>query len=321
MLKKIIAVIAVLSLVACLFGACTAKDTTKTDDGDGLDIVCTIFPLYDWVQNIIADTNPDAKLTLLLDSGIDLHSYQTTAEDMMKISKCDVFVYIGGESDKWVEDVAKAVDLSGVLMVNASELLGDALRDEVEGLEDEAEEEEEDAFDEHIWLSLKNAQAIIPQLAAKIGEKDEQNADAYNSNAAAYCEKLASLDAEYAAMAENASTDTLVFADRFPFVYLFEDYNISFVSAFTGCSTDTNASPNTILKLADALKAAGNGVLMMTETCDGKIADTVKEAAGDDTVKVLTLHSLQSVTADKIGTVNYLDVMQENLNVLKEALS
>lgn len=327
MFRKITALSLALVLALSLFAGCSGTQDTPAGT-QKLSIVCTVFPMYDWVKNILGEKASDADVTLLLDTGTDLHSYQPTAEDIIKITSADVFVFVGGESDKWVKDVASTADVSGVAMVGLIDALGDAAVEEetVEGMEAEEEEDEEEGeeepeYDEHVWLSLKNARVLCEKLAAVLGEKDAANASVYTENAKAYCEKLDALDIEFADAVTAAEKDTVLVADRFPFRYLCMDYNINYYAAFSGCSAESEAAFSTITFLADKVNELGLDVILMTETSDGSIARTVRSTAGNEEIEILTLNAMQSVTADKASGTSYIEVMAENLGVLTQALS
>jgi zinc transport system substrate-binding protein len=296
---------------------------------DSISIVTTIFPEYDWVNEILGDNPANAEVTMLLDNGVDLHSYQPTAEDILKVATCDLFIYVGGESDEWVEDALQEATNENMAVINLLDVLGENVKEEevVEGMEAEEEEEEEGGeeegpeYDEHVWLSLKNAQVLCGTIADGLALADPANADAYHANADAYKAELSALDAEYQGVVDAASNKTLLFADRFPFRYMIEDYDLDYYAAFVGCSSETEASFETVMFLAGKTDELGLKNLLIIEGSDGKLADTVKNATETKDQQILTLNSLQSVssTAAKDG-ISYLSVMRDNLEVLKQAL-
>lgn len=315
--------LAVSSLVACGSVKNSHLQSSSNEDAK-YEIVCTIFPIYDWVKNIVGD-NDNVNVTLLLDQGTDLHSFQPTTADIALISSADMFIYVGGESDEWAEDAASEAVNKKQIAVNLMEILDDEVVEEEikEGMQAEEEDSEEDEveYDEHVWLSLKNAQTIVSQLTDKISEMDEANQETYVQNSAMYTAQLASLDAMYQAVIDNASQNTLLFGDRFPFRYLVEDYNLDYYAAFVGCSAETEASFETIAFLAEKLKELGLSKVLIIENSDGKIADTVIEQSGTSATKAV-LNSMQSVTTDDVKDgVTYISIMQDNLEVLKEALN
>ena len=323
-MKKTLCALLALTLMLCLFSACGAKKP-EGEQSDKLTVVTTVFPLYDWTRAILGDKADDYDLSMLTDSGVDLHNFQPTAEDILKIGTADLFIYVGGESDKWVEDVLKESVSDRLAAVNLLEALGDRAQEEEhkEGMEEEAEEEEDEgpAYDEHIWLSLKNAAFLCGVIEEKLEALTPENADALQANAEAYTQKLNALDAAYQAAVDAAPVKTLLFGDRFPFLYLTKDYGLDYFAAFMGCSAESEASFKTISGLAAKVDELGLRHVMKIETGDGTIAETIVANTKTKDQKILTMYSLQSITAQDIGSgVNYLGEMEKNLEVLKEAL-
>ena len=326
-MRKIICILLCLIMSASVLAAC--GDSSQTS-GDKLSIAVTIFPEYDWVKQILGDKADNAELTLLLDNGVDLHSYQPTADDIVKIKNCDMFIYVGGESDEWVDDVMEQVENDDMVVINLLEMLGDAVKEEeiVEGMEHEegGEDHEHDEAqvhenDEHVWLSLNNARVVCKEIAEKLCVLDPDNASCYTSNAEAYCESLTALNNDYKTVVDGATVKTLLFADRFPFRYLVDDYGLDYYAAFSGCSAESEAKFETITFLAEKIDELGLKAVMKIEGSDGKIADTVISTSTAKNAKVLTLNSMQTLTTRDIANgATYLSVMQSNLEVLKEAL-
>ena len=321
-MKKIISVLLSALLLAGILSGC---DVFKKNN-DKIEIVTTIFPEYDWVREIVGDKTDRVNITMLLDNGADLHSYQPTASDMVRIANCDMFIYVGGESDEWVDDVLKTAQNKDMIVVNLLNVLGESVKEEEvkEGMEGEHEhhhDEDEPEYDEHVWLSLKNSVTFVNYISGKIATLDPDNKDAYAANAAAYVAKLNALDARYAAAVEAATVKTLVFGDRFPFRYLVDDYGLDYFAAFVGCSAESEASFNTIKFLADKVNELGLKSIMQIENSNNKIAETVKNATNSKDQTIRTLNSLQSVTSrDVKNGTTYLGVMEENLATLTEAL-
>lgn len=338
-MKKFLALMTVTALAAGCLAGCSAEgvpgnvQAQVADQGDGntLKIVTTIFPEYDWVTTVLGERAADAELTMLLDNGVDLHSYQPTVEDMMKISECDMFVYVGGESDAWVEDVLATAVNKDMEVIDLLDVLGDTVRAEeiVEGMEHEHDHEDEDhdheheeEMDEHVWLSLNNAGTICDALAASLGKIDAANADVYKANAEAYKVKLNELDLLYKDAVKNADTKTLLFGDRFPFRYLVDDYGLDYYAAFSGCSAEAEASFETIIFLSGKVDELGLTSIMTIEGNNNRIAETVRDNTKTKDQKILVLDSMQSISsADIANGKAYLSVMESNLEVLKEALS
>ena len=318
-MKKMITVILSALLVVSVFAGCS---TAEKKTNDKLSIVTTVFPIYDWVRNIVG--NEDIELTMLLDKGTDLHNYQPTADDMIKISDCDMFIYIGGESDEWAEDALENSVNENIIALNLLDVLGDKAKEEelIEGMQDEEEGEEEEAeYDEHIWLSLKNAQVLSLEIANKLGDIDSDNKALYLTNAEKYNADLAALDKEYENAVAAANTKTLLFGDRFPFRYMTEDYGLKYYAAFIGCSAETEASFETISFLARKTDELELKNIMVLEGSDCKIANTIIENTQNKNQKILALNSMQSTAAKQVEEgATYLGIMQSNLAVLKEAL-
>ena len=336
----------------------TASTTSenKTDDTNKkLSVVCTIFPEYDWIRELVGDKKDNYEITYLLDKGVDLHSYQPTAEDIAKIANCDLFVYVGGESDGWVKDALKESKNDKMQVVNLLETLGTNVKEEevVEGMQEEDEhdhdhgkkedadhdhEHKEDAdhdhdheedghhhdeveYDEHVWLSLRNATSLVNELAVRLQTIDPENKDYYAGTAASYTAKLGDLDSRYLAAVKKAKNKTVLFGDRFPFRYLVDDYGLKYYAAFVGCSAETEASFETVAflaKKADELKL--NNVLVI-ENSDQKIAKKIVETTNAKDQKIVEMNSMQSVTADQIADgATYLGIMEANLKALEAAL-
>lgn len=291
-------------------------------------IVCTTFPEYDWVMNILGNNASKFDVTLLQNNGTDLHSYQPSVKDIAKISKADLFVYVGGESDEWVEKVVAQSANKKQIVVNMMEALGDKVREEeiVEGMQAEEEEgegnEEEVEYDEHVWLSLNNAIDLTKVLCAKISKIDSANASAYAKNASAYTKELAALNNEYKAAVKSAKKDTILFGDRYPFRYLTDDYDLKYYAAFVGCSAESEASFETIIFLASKVDELGLNAVLTIEKSDKKIAKTIVNNTKAKKQQILEMDSLQSITQKEIKAGrNYISAMRKNLEVLKQALN
>ena len=321
-MKRITAIALCIVMICTVFCGCAAEQ--KKDSGGGLKIVTTIFPLYDWVRNI-ADS-AECQVDMLIDTGVDLHSFQPTVQDITKISECDVFIYVGGESDAWVDDALKEKTNSNMIVINLMDVMKDRIKEEeiIEGMENEEgeEEEEEPEYDEHIWLSLKNTVAACEAIRDELAKADNANAQKYQDNASAYIAELKALDGKYEQAVKNAKVTTLVFGDRFPFRYMVDDYGLSYYAAFVGCSAESEASFKTIVFLAGKVDELGLHHIMKIEGSDGSIAQTIKENTKTKDQTILTLDSLQSVTAQDVADgVSYLDIMRKNLTALQTALN
>ncbi len=353
-MKKIFLMALSMVFFACMLSACDSKkqEASATPSAQAkIKVVATIFPEYDWVR-AIAGATENVEVTLLMDKGTDLHSYNPSADDMVKIAASDLFIYVGGESDEWVEKALENSASQKRKVINLVESLGSMAKEEVlvEGMESDEHEhehhgdhdddhdgdhhaehhdddhdgdhhEEGPEYDEHVWLSLRNTVVLIQTIEKQLSEIDSAHASTYKANAEAYIQKLTALDGEFKKVVEGASVKTLLFGDRFPFRYFADDYGLTYFAAFAGCSAESEASFETIVFLAKKVDSLGLKNVMTLEKSDGKIASTIVQNSKAKDQKILALNSMQSVTAKDVADgVTYLSLMQSNLAVLKEAL-
>ena len=325
-MKKIAAFAMFILAAALTLVACSAESNEKAPAQKKVSIVATIYPQYDWLKNILGDRLDAVNLKLLIKNGTDLHSYKPSAQDIAAIASADMVVYIGGESDEWIEKALKATPKEGRVQVNLMEALGDRIKEEevVEGMEHEHHHEhgEEAENDEHIWLSLKNAEILVMNLADAISKVDTAHATEYHMNAGLYIAKISALDAQYRAATDSATLKTILFGDRFPFRYLVDDYGIKYFAAFVGCSAESEASFETVAFLAGKMDSLALPAIFTIDGSNGKIARAILDASKKSkNAQVLTLNSMQSVTdAQMQSGTDYLSIMQSNLEVLKKAI-
>ncbi len=311
------------TICAAMLGGCGSSVPTKNneDSDNKINVVCTVFPQYDWAREIIGDSE-NVNLTLLVDNGTDFHSYQPGTDDMVTIASCDVLIYIGGESDNWIQDSLTNATNPDMKKVNLTEIISDTLLEEACTLEGHDHEHDEHVYDEHVWLSLRNAEIFTEAIAKAISDADVENAAVYAENAKNYTAKLKSANMEFQAELGIAKRNTLLFADRFPFVYLMQDYGFEYFAAFPGCSSETDASFETIIKLASAIDENSLPCVLTIDGSDSSIAEAVIANTADKNQKVLALNSMQIVSSKDIDAgMTYLSVMESNLDVLTEALS
>lgn len=329
MIRKITSILIAMSLMftgISAFDATVVRAESSSSESDNkLKIVATIFPEYDWTREILGDRLEDVDLTLLLDNGTDLHSFQPAVKDIMKVSSCDLLIYVGGESDQWIEDALKSAANPDMKTINLMETLKDFIKEEetVEGMQEKhhSHEEDEKEYDEHVWTSLRNASVAAEVIADTLAELDPENSDIYKENLRSYQGELSSLDNEYQKTVDQSTHKTLLFADRFPFRYLVDDYGISYYAAFSGCSAESEASFKTITFLAEKVDELGLKEVFTIEKSDDRIAETVIENTRDKDQKVAVLNSMQSITSEEIADgTTYLSIMEDNLKVLKTAL-
>ena len=324
-MRRIVAVLLMLCLFLPVTTACRARK-----ENDKLTVVCTVFPLYDWAREVIGDVE-GVQVILLAQNGTDMHSYQPTAEDIIRLRSCDLLIRLGGTADGWVEDALRRAPSKTRRDLPVTELSTLVLRE----VSDESvaqghehghdhtdhDHHEDCAVDEHIWLSLSNAKACVFAIADGLATADAENAERYRANGEAYAESLSALDGEYRALAEECDQPYLVVADRFPFIYLTEEYGIGYLAAFAGCSTDSSVDADTVIRLARTLDERALGVVVVTESTDGALAQSVLRATKQGKGEVVILDSLQSVTAKQLEEgKTYLQTMRDNLTALRRIL-
>ena len=373
-MKRTITIFILLLTVLLGFSGCGSSDKSGGAKGDTskpkLKIVSTIFPEYSWTKELLGSHEKDVELTLLAKKGVDMHSYQPSAEDILRIANCDLFLYVGGESDKWANKALKEGGNPKRRVLNLMKLIGNRAKveEEVEGMEkhdhhdhdkdahahpkkdkqdekhehhdkDKHEEKhehekehdtvkhdgkdhhEQPEYDEHVWLSLKNADIVCKAIAEELAALDSKNAETYRTNYTAYSKKLAALDAKYKEAVTKAPVKAVLFGDRFPFRYLTDDYGLQYYAAFNGCSAETEASFATVAFLAKKTDELKLPAVLTIEGRQHKLAQTIVENTKAKNQKVLTLNSMQATTEEEIKNgITYLAVMEQNLNVLREAL-
>lgn len=316
----------IFAIICCMVLMCGCGEVPEKSDK--LSIVCTVFPEYDWVREITNGHEENFEITYLLSNGSDMHSYQPTVDDMIKISSCDLFIYIGGESDKWTKDAIKQAKNKDLKTISLLDSLGSSVKEEEhkEGMQDSDEEdhdhEEQAEYDEHIWLSLKNAETLCNSIAEEIYSLDPENKIDYQNNLTDYCKQLENLDTQYSETLSNVPNKTLIFGDRFPFRYLVDDYGLDYYAAFSGCSAETEASFETITFLSDKIDEINADTIFTIEGSDDSIANAIISNTEKKNQKIAHLNSIQSVNSEQVknGTT-YISIMKSNLDILKEALS
>ena len=303
------------ALCAALLAGCGGTAATSVDTAQPtLRVVCTVFPIWDWTRSVIGAEAEGVELTLLLGSGVDLHSFQPGVDDMVTLSRCDLLIYVGGESDDWIADALAESVNPNQRALDLLELLGnEAFTEELrEGMQGEAE----DAADEHVWLSPRRAALLTCAIADALCELDEAHAARYEANAAAYLEELGGLEADCAALAAADKLPLLV-ADRFPFRYLAEDCGLDYYAAFSGCSAETGASFETVAFLAGKADEYALPAICVTESPVSGVAEAVRRACQTAAPEIVTLDSMQSVTRAEAESASYVDMMKSNLEAIK----
>lgn len=318
MFKKVLAAASAALISVSLLTGC---GNAPIREDDKINVVCTVFPVYDWTRRVIGD-NENVNITYLLGSGADIHSFQPTAADMITISDCDVFIYIGGESEEWVEGSLKNARNKDMTVIDLMDFLNSYVVEEEhkEGMaEEKHSREEETGYDEHIWLSLNHAERCVAEISRRLSGIDSENSAMYQDNATAYIGELQLLDRSFHMLFDN-DPQVLIFADRFPFRYFTEDYGLDYYAAFSGCSSDTQASFETITFLAQKADELGCSTVFTIENSDSDIAEAVISNASSGDLGKAALNSIQSVSEKQIREdVTYLGIMKYNYQVLKEA--
>lgn len=301
-----------LLIAALLLGLCGCAAAPRTND-DRLQVVCSIFPPYDFVRQIAGDA---VEVSLLLDPGQESHSYEPTPKDILKLQDCDLFIYGGGESEAWVADLLTSVG-NGVRTLTLMECMG--LAEEEHDHKGEHHDHEETAHDEHVWTAPKNAITIVQRIADELGTLSEPHADTFCAAAADYTAQLTALDEQFRAAVTASGRRTLVFADHFPFRHFAESYGLDCPAAYPGCDHSAEVSSATVAALIDRVKNESIPVVLYIEFSSQQLADTLCEATG---AQKRLFHSCHNVTADELAAgATYLSLMTDNLSVLKEALA
>lgn len=326
MKKKIMTIFAAALALAVALSGCALPggNAEKKSSGEKISIVCTNFPEYDFARQIAGDK---ADVTMLLKPGAESHTYEPSPEDIKKIQDCDMFVYVGGDSDEWVEDVLGSVDKSEVTVFKLMDQVKTIEEVTVEGMEPEDEEEpaesgedeDEPEMDEHVWTSPKNAATIVKNMAKAMEKLDGKNKSTYEKNADAYVEKINKLDEEFREVVKNGKRKEIIVADRFPFRYFCEEYGLKYYAAFPGCSTDTQPSAKTVAFLTDKVKEDRIPVVFHIELSNEEMSKSIAEATGAKSRLLNAVHNVSD--EDFRNGATYVSLMEHNVEVLKEALN
>lgn len=353
-MKKIFKIVLLTVSIVSIFLGCSknisenemSNKVAENKADKKIKIVTTIFPEYDFVREIIGEKIDNYEIVYLLDNGVDLHNFQPTVQDIAKIQSSDMFIYVGGESDAWVQNVFNNVVNKDIIQINLLDILGDKKKIEEikEGMQDEhddehlegeehleeehneegheEEHEHEAEYDEHVWLSVKNVKLICENLTDNISKLDLENSDIYKNNCDNYIVKLDELDKKFEEVTKNAKTKILLFGDRFPFRYLVDDYGLDYYAAFSGCSAESEASFETIIYLSKKIDEFGLKHVIKIEGSDDKIAKTIIENTKSKDQDILVMDSMQATSINDVKNgANYISIMNKNLEVLERALN
>ncbi|MBE6607086.1 MAG: zinc ABC transporter substrate-binding protein [Ruminococcaceae bacterium] len=316
--KYISILLALLLVLPTLLASCG-----KTGGKDKINIVCTAFVQYDFVMNIIGENRGKFEVTYLLESGTDMHSYSNliSVSDKVKILSSDLFICIGGSSEKWIDDLLGSEKSKEINTLKLIDCVGELVCTSDDDHESHGHTHAHEC-DEHIWLSPKRAIMMCDAICGEISLLDSKNAEMYAENNVKYKEKLEKLDNDFESMISSAKTKYLLFADRFPFVYLTNDYGIDYSAAFVGCSTETNATYETVAKLVKDIKDKNIKNLIVLENGKTAIADTLISESGRNDITVLSVVSMQNVSKKDINSgLSYISAMQENLENFGKAMN
>ena len=297
--------------------ACKKDKNAVTRNYDGkINVTTTIFPPYDFVREISGDK---VNINMLLPPGSESHSFEPSPRDIITIQNSDIFIYVGGESDKWIDRILQSMDTGGMKILAMIEAVEAVEEEIVEGMEDDDDEEDDDViYDEHVWTFPFNAVLIVEAITELLCEADPVNANFFKGNASAYIEELERLDSAFAAAVSGAKRNTIVFADRFPFRYFADAYGLTYYAAFPGCSTETEPSAATVAFLINKIREEKIPVVFHIELSNERMANTISEETG---AKKLLLHSCHNITKrDFDSGAGYLEIMKGNVKNLREAL-
>lgn len=318
-LKKIILIIlAILIVVGIVFAIFKSGDDKKKDDNK-LQVVVSNFASYDFLRAIIGE-NENVELTFLIGPGKDAHSYDPTAGDLITIQNADLFVYVGGEMEKWSDKVLNSLETNNTKIVCIADFVKTIEEQKVDGAEEEQEEEEEGSFDEHIWTSPENAIKMVNALEKSMEEIDNKNDSKYKENASKYIAQIEKIDDEIKKIVDNKVRDRLIFADKMPMQYFINYYNLKVSAAFSGCSTETEPSASTIAYLENKVKEEKIPVVLYIELNNGKVAKTIADDLGEG-VEAMQIQAIHNVSLDDFKNgETWVSLMLRNIEVLKKAL-
>ena len=313
-------------------GTGRAEDASEKAQDDGrISVVTTIFPQYDFVRQIAGDS---VDLKMLLKPGEETHSYEPTPQDIIAIQNSDIFIYVGGENDAWVEDILDSMPDAGMRTLKLIDCVDTVEEEHVEGMQEQPghshEEEEyhgdetEEAhsvheIDEHVWTSPVNASAIVDEIKELLAQTDPDNRQRYEENAEAYEAELAALDAAFREVVDNAGRRLVIFGDRFPFRYFADEYGLDYYAAFPGCASDTEPSAAVMAFLINKVAEEKVPAVLKMELSNENIANAIAEATGTE---VRTFYSCHNLTAEEFENgETYLSMLQKNVETLKEVLN
>ncbi len=328
-----IKILSVIISTVIIFGMLVGCGELKYEQGDKVSIVATVFPQYDFARQIAGDR---AEITLLLKPGMEAHSYEPTPKDIIKVSRCDLFLNVGGESETWLDSVLESVENHEMRVVSAMNCVNGIAEEHTEGMTQKGHshvhteecheehhhgdgEDEELEYDEHVWTSPINAISLVNEILRELCQIDPDNADYYTENADKYVAQLTELDHNYRKLIAESERNMLIFGDRFPLLYFVKEYELDYYAAFPGCASETEPSAATVAFLIDKVKQEKIPVIFYIELSNHKVADAIAECTG---TKPLQFNTCHNITADDFEAgETYLSLMTANLSALEEALN
>lgn len=322
-IQKLISLLCIVTIISSLWGCGTSKTQEKDDR---LKVVATVFAEYDFLRQIGGDA---INLSMLMLPGADIHTFDPTPKDIKTVQDADLFVTVGGESDAWADTILESIDNNHLESVRLMDLVEEVVEEEiVEGMEVEEEEEEhlhqgessheEKELDEHVWTSPKNAIQIVEGLCEKLCQLDRKHTALYEKNSKTYIKKLEQLDKKFTQVVEKGKRREIVVADRFPFRYFTDAYDLKYYAAYPGCSTQTGASAETIAFLIDKVKENHIPVVFHMELSSEMMCNTICDETGAKKAQLNAVHNISKENFEK--GIGYLELMEKNVDVLKEAL-
>lgn len=314
--KFLCLILATLLLLGCL---CTVGCIQSDKSDARLTIVCSVFPEYDWVRSIVGDVD-GVSLSLLVKNGRELHGYDASPSEIIMLKQSDVVVSVGGVSDAWISD-ALSTDAESTEHIRLSEIEGMSSYMSSRHTHDDGHDHSHDTPDEHLWLSPKNAAVACRYICERLCAADPVGADVYKANTEKYLSELSALDAELTQLATDLADKPMVFADRFPFVYMLRDYGIEYHSAIEGCSTDIGWTPETTVRMTELINELDSPCVFVTETADGELARLIINSSEDTSREIITLHSMQAVTEKDAVTLSYTGIIRDNINAIRKGFS
>lgn len=321
MKRRVFCIVCAMAVMCCFWG-CGAPGSNKKDDR--LKVVATVFAEYDFLRQIGGDA---INLSMLMLPGADIHTFDPTPKDMMTVQDADLFVTVGGESDAWADTIVESVDNERLECLRLMDLVDQVVEEEImEGMEVEEHDGEEHAddhgeekeFDEHVWTAPKNAMQIVEGLCEKLSQLDQKNAGLYQKNAQRYLKKLENLDQKFNQVVANSKRREIIVADRFPFRYFADAYGLKYYAAYPGCSTQTGASAETIAFLIDRVREDNIPVVFHMELSSQLMCNTICDETGVKKAQLNAVHNISKRNFDR--GIGYLELMEKNVDVLREAL-